>query len=183
MVAGNTAAGSADAAARPKNRIAGPDERLGGDPCQRGRFSREFSQARRRMTRAPAERTEGSDPEPTCRLRGMRPSRTSRPWGAILLTKPAEPPVGSRGAREAVSAAEAGPARVWPLAPHLLRAHVSGRDRCAVTISSHGNPRTPCVLRRRRAYPGRIVCRIARREPGPDHPGWTRRRNGASCDR
>ena len=39
----------------------------------------------------------------------MRPSRTLRPWGAILLTKPAEPPVGSRGAREAVSAAEAGP--------------------------------------------------------------------------
>jgi len=45
------------------------------------------------------------------------PSRTGRPGGAILLAKPAEPPVGSRGAREAVSAAEAGPFGVWPLAP------------------------------------------------------------------
>jgi hypothetical protein len=37
VVAGNTAAGSADAAARPENRVAGPDERLGGDPRQRGK--------------------------------------------------------------------------------------------------------------------------------------------------
>ena len=45
------------------------------------------------------------------------PSRIRRPRGAILLAKPAEPPVGSRGAREAVSAAEARPFGVWPLAP------------------------------------------------------------------
>jgi hypothetical protein len=69
-VAGNTAAGSADAAARPQNRIAGPDERLGGDPRQRRRFSREPSLLRRRMTRAPGRRADGSDPEPSCRLRG-----------------------------------------------------------------------------------------------------------------
>lgn len=70
VVAGNTAAGSADAAARPQNRIVGPDERFGGDPRQRRRFSRELPLLRRRMTRAPGRRTDGSDPEPSCRLRG-----------------------------------------------------------------------------------------------------------------
>jgi len=45
VVAGNTAAGSADVAARPQNRVAGPDERFGGDPRQRRRFSRELSLA------------------------------------------------------------------------------------------------------------------------------------------
>jgi hypothetical protein len=39
------------------------------------------------------------------------PYRMLRPRGAILLAKPAEPPVGSRGAREAASAAEAGTLR------------------------------------------------------------------------
>ena len=70
VVAGNTAAGSADAAVRPQNRIAGPGERLGGDPRQRRRFSRELSSLRPRMTRAPGRRADGSDPEPSCRLRG-----------------------------------------------------------------------------------------------------------------
>ena len=68
--AGNTAAGSADAAVRRQNRIVGPDERLGGDPRQRRRFSRELSLLRRWMTRAPGRRADGSDPEPSCRLRG-----------------------------------------------------------------------------------------------------------------
>ena len=51
-------------------RIAGPDERLGGDPRQRRRFSRELPLLRRRMTQALGRRTDGSDPEPSCRLRG-----------------------------------------------------------------------------------------------------------------
>jgi len=47
-VAGNTVTGSADAAVRPQNRIAGPDERLGGDPRQRRMFSRELASLRPR---------------------------------------------------------------------------------------------------------------------------------------
>jgi len=104
-VAGNTATGSADAAARPQNRIAGPDERLGGDPRQRRRFSRELSSLRQRMTRAPGRRTDGSDPEPSCRLRGC------------VLPGPAAPgeQSSSRSPRSRLSAPEAPGRRFRPL--------------------------------------------------------------------
>src|ERR1041385_5629470 len=91
-VAGNTATGSADAAARPQNRTVGPGERLGGDPRQRRWFSRELSSHRRRMTRAPSRADGWLRPGAFMPIARMCPSRTLRPRGAILLAKPAEPP-------------------------------------------------------------------------------------------
>src|SRR5437667_3464043 len=92
VVAGNTETRSADAAAWPKNRTVGPDERLGGDPRQRRKFSRELSSHRRRMTRAPSRADGWLRPGAFMPIARMCPSRTLRPRGAGLLAKPAEPP-------------------------------------------------------------------------------------------
>ncbi len=69
----------------------------------------------------------------------MRPIRTLRPWGAILLAKPAEPPVGSRGAREAALAVEAGSlrgSRPWRLV--ISRASVSSRGKALTHLDGTG---------------------------------------------
>ncbi len=102
-------------------RIVGPDGRFGGDPRQRGRFSREFSPAPAADNPSASRADGGLRPGACMPVARMRPIRTLRPWGAILLAKPAEPPVGSRGAREAALAVEAGsPPGISPLAPRYF---------------------------------------------------------------